>query len=168
MIHVCSLSRLHETVEDTGARHIVSLLGDEARVERPTSIAPENHLWLRLHDIAAPLDGYIVPGEQHVAELISFVRGWDRRAPLVVHCFAGISRSTASAYASVCALNPHRDEAGIARALRRASPTATPNIRIVTLADRLLGRDGRMTAAIQTIGRGVAAEAGTPFRLELE
>lgn len=168
MIHVCSLSRLHETVEDTGARHVVSLLGDEMRVERPTSIAPENHLWLRLHDIAAPLDGYIVPGEQHVAELISFVRGWDRRAPLVVHCFAGISRSTASAYASVCALNPHRDEAGIARALRRASPTATPNIRIVTLADRLLGRDGRMTAAIQTIGRGVAAEAGTPFRLELE
>ena len=85
-----------------------------------------------------------------------------------MHCFAGISRSTASAYASVCALNPHRDEAGIARALRRASPTATPNIRIVTLADRLLGRNGRMTAAIQTIGRGVAAEAGTPFRLELE
>ena len=79
MIHVCSLSRLHETVEDTGARHIVSLLGDEARVERPTSIAPENHLWLRLHDIAAPLDGYIAPGEAHVAELISFVRGWDRR-----------------------------------------------------------------------------------------
>ncbi|MGA8356882.1 MAG: protein tyrosine phosphatase, partial [Xanthobacteraceae bacterium] len=75
MIHVCSLSRLHETVEDTGARHIVSLLGDEARVERPTSIAPENHLWLRLHDIAVPLDGYIVPGEAHVAELISFVRG---------------------------------------------------------------------------------------------
>ncbi len=68
MIHVCSLSRLHETVEDTGARHVVSLLGDEARVERPTSIAPENHLWLRLHDISAPLDGYIAPGEEHVAE----------------------------------------------------------------------------------------------------
>ena len=43
----------------------------------------------------------------------------------------------------------------IAQALRRASPTATPNIRIVSLADRLLGRDGRMIAAIETIGRGV-------------
>jgi len=168
MIHVCSLSRLNETVKDTGARHVVSLIGDEARLERPTGIAPENHLWLKLHDISSSLDGYIVPGEEHVADLINFVRGWDRRAPLVVHCFAGISRSTASAYAAVCALNPARGEDNIAQALRRASPTATPNIRIVSLADQLLGRDGRMIAAIETIGRGEIAAEATPFQLDLE
>jgi predicted protein tyrosine phosphatase len=168
MIHVCSLARLHETVEDTGARHVVSLLGDEMTIVRPPGIAPENHLWLRLHDISAPLDGYIVPGEKHIAELLQFVRGWDRGAPLVVHCFAGISRSTASAFASVCALNPQRDEAGIAQALRSASPTATPNIRIVSIADKLLGRDGRMVAAIETIGRGVMADEAMPFRLDVE
>ncbi|MFZ0609110.1 MAG: protein tyrosine phosphatase [Xanthobacteraceae bacterium] len=168
MIHVCSLARLQETVDETGARHVVSLLGDEASIERPNGIAPENHLWLRLHDIAAPLDGYIAPAEQHVTGLLDFVRGWDRRAPLVVHCFAGISRSTASAFAAVCALNPVRTEASIAQALRRASPTATPNIRIVSLADRLLGRDGRMIAAVETIGRGVLAAEATPFRLDLE
>ena len=168
MIHVCSLARLHETVEDTGARHVVSLLGDEDKIDRPSCIAPENHLWLRLHDISAPLDGYIMPDEPHVAELLTFVRGWDRRAPLVVHCFMGISRSTASAYVSVCALNPHRDEASIAQALRLASPTATPNIRIVSLADRLLGREGRMVAAIETIGRGIIADEAAPFRLDLE
>jgi len=168
MIHVCSLARLHETVVGTGARHVVSLIGDEARIDRPVAIVPENHLWLRLHDIAAPLDGYIVPDEEHIADLLKFVRGWDRRAPLVVHCYAGISRSTASAFASVCALNPHRDEASIALALRRASPTATPNIRIVSLADRLLGRRGRMVAAIEIIGRGTLASEGEPFRLDLE
>jgi predicted protein tyrosine phosphatase len=168
MIHVCSLARLHETVEETGARHVVSLLGDEAKIDRPACIAPENHLWLQLHDISSPLDGYILPDEPHVAELIEFVRGWDRYAPLVVHCYMGISRSTASAYVSVCALNPQRDEDSIARALRRASPTATPNIRIVSLADRLLGRDGRMVAAIETIGRGIMADEAAPFRLDLE
>jgi len=168
MIHVCSLARLQETVDDTGARHVVSLIGDEARLERPNSIAPENHLWLRLHDISSPLDGYIMPGEQHVAELLGFVRDWDRRAPLVVHCYMGISRSTASAFAAVCALNPRRDEDAIAAALRQASPTATPNIRIVSLADRLLGRDGRMVAAIETIGRGILATEAEPFRLDLE
>ena len=109
-----------------------------------------------------------MPAEQHVADLLKFVRGWDRRTPLVVHCYAGISRSTASAFASVCALNPHRDEESIAQALRRASPTATPNIRIVSLADRLLGRDGRMVSAIETIGRGILASEAEPFRLELE
>jgi predicted protein tyrosine phosphatase len=168
MIHVCSLARLHATVVDTGARHVVSLLGDEAPIERPSVIVEENHLWLRMHDISAPLDGYILPDEEHVAGLISFVQRWNRRTPLVVHCYAGISRSTASAFTTVCALNPHRDESSIAQALRRASPTATPNIRIVSLADRLLGREGRMIAAIETIGRGEIAVEGNPFRLELE
>jgi predicted protein tyrosine phosphatase len=169
MIHVCSLAHLHDVVETTGARHIVSLIGDEARLQRPSSIAAENHLWLCLHDISAPLDGYIMPGEEHIASLLEFVRGWDQRAPLVVHCYMGISRSTASAFASVCALNPHRDELSIAQALRRASPTATPNIRIVSLADKLLGRNGRMIAAVETIGRGamISCEA-EPFRLDLE
>jgi predicted protein tyrosine phosphatase len=168
MIHVCSLARLHETVETTGASHVVSLLGDDDKIERPDAIGKHNHLWLRLHDISEPLDGYVMPEEKHVADLLKFVRRWDRQAPLVVHCFAGISRSTASAYAAVCALNPHRDEDSVAQALRRASPTATPNIRIVALADRLLGRDGRMVAAIQTIGRGAIALEGVPFRLDLE
>ena len=168
MIHVCSLARLHETVEGTGARHVVSLLGDQDHVERPGTIEAGNHLWLRLHDISAPLDGYIMPEEAHVSDLLDFVRRWDRRAPLVVHCYAGISRSTASAFAAVCALNPHRDEADIALALRQASPTATPNVRIISLADRLLGRDGRMVAAIETIGRGIIAMEGTPFQLGLE
>jgi predicted protein tyrosine phosphatase len=80
----------------------------------------------------------------------------------------GISRSTASAYASVCALNPERSEADIAQSLREASPTATPNIRIVSLADKLLGRQGRMIAAVETIGRGIMAEEAAPFRLDLE
>ena len=168
MIHVCSLARLHETVADCGARHVVSLLDDAVHVERPRNVAPENHLRLRVHDISVPLDGYVLAEQEHVADLLDFVRGWDRRAPLVVHCYAGISRSTASAFASACALAPHRDEASIAQALRRASPTATPNIRIVALADRLLGRDGRMIAAIETIGRGTMAAEGVPFRLELE
>jgi predicted protein tyrosine phosphatase len=168
MIHVCSLARLEETVKQTGARHIVSLIGDEARVARPSCIAPENHLWLRLHDISMPLDGYIMPAEEHVNGLLDFVRGWDRRTPLIVHCYMGISRSTASAYATVCALNPARDEASIALALRRASPTATPNARIVSLADQLLARNGRMIAAIEQIGRGDLAAEAVPFRLDLE
>jgi predicted protein tyrosine phosphatase len=167
MIHVCSLARLQETVNDIGARHVVSLIGDGA-IPRPDGITPENHLWLRLHDISSPLDGYIMPGEEHVAELIRFVRRWDRHAPLVVHCFMGISRSTASAYVAVCALNPKRSEAIIAQALRTASPTATPNHRIVAIADRLLDRDGRMVAAIEAIGHGNLTTEAQPFRLELE
>jgi predicted protein tyrosine phosphatase len=168
MIHVCSLARLHATVEETGALHVVTLLKDTDRVERPRSIVPANHLILGMDDISAPMDGYIIPADEHVTRLIEFVRGWDRAKPMVVHCFAGISRSTAGAYVAACALNPRRDEMAIARELRRLSATATPNMRIVTLADRMLGRDGRMVAAVDSIGRGEMAYEGVPFRLDLE
>ena len=167
MIHVCSLARLHETVEETGARHVVTLLGNEDNVLRPHGVPEANHLWLRMHDIATPLGGYVSPETEHLERLIGFVQGWDRTSPLVMHCFAGISRSTAAAFVSVCALNPTRDELAVARALRDASPTATPNPRIVALADDLLGRSGRMVTAIEIIGRGDYATEGAPFRLDL-
>jgi len=168
MIHVCSLARLHPTVAETGARHVVTLMKTTDLVERPASISAVNHLVLGMDDIAEPMDGYVVPCDEHVGALIAFVRGWDRARPLVVHCYAGISRSTAAAYVSACALNPARDELAIARELRRLSATATPNARIVSLADRMLGRDGRMVAAIDAIGRGLIAYEGQPFRLDLE
>ncbi len=167
IIHVCSLSRLHSTVEKTGARHVVTLLGVDDTIERPTGVSADNHLFLRMHDISEPLDGHVAPDVAHVETLVDFVRNWDGAAPLVVHCWAGISRSTAAAFVSVCALRPERDEREIAWAIRRASHTATPNIRIVRFADAMLRRDGRMVAAIESIGRGTLADEGVPFRLPL-
>ena len=84
-----------------------------------------------------------------------------------MHCYAGISRSTAAAFVSVCALNPASDEQAVAAALRRASPTATPNIRIVALADYLLVRSGRMVRAVEAIGPGMVVPEAQPFRLDL-
>ena len=168
MIHVCSLSRLHDTVHQTGALHIVTMLKDTDRVERPDHILESNHLILGMDDITSEMDGYVTPCEEHVGRLLSFVRGWDRARPLVMHCYAGISRSTAGAYVAACALNAERSELTIARELRGASTTATPNARIVSLADRMLGRHGRMVAAIESIGRGIVAYEAEPFRLDLE
>jgi predicted protein tyrosine phosphatase len=167
MIHVCSLARLHATVDETGARHIVTLLRLVDRVQRPSHIAPENHLVLAVDDITMPMDGYTAPAHEHVQRLVDFVGAWDRKAPMVIHCFAGISRSTAGAYVAACALNPERDEMQIAWDIRRASRTAQPNSRIVTIADRLLNRNGRMIRAIEAIGVGDAATEGHPFRLEI-
>ncbi|MEN3375776.1 MAG: hypothetical protein V7604_1131 [Hyphomicrobiales bacterium] len=168
MIHVCSLARLHDTVRETGARHVVTLIKDISLVHRPASITPENHLLLDMDDITDHIEGYVAPHENHVGDLLRFVRAWDRGAPMVVHCYAGISRSTAGAFVSICALNPQRDEMTIAQALRDASPTATPNLRIVRIADQMLGRNGRMVTAVEAIGPGRAAYASEPFRLDLE
>ncbi len=168
MIHVCSLALLHRTVQETGALHVVTLLRDVHLVTRPENVAEDKHLVLGMDDIPEPADGYIVPCEDHVAKLIAFAREWDRSAPLVVHCYAGISRSTAGAFVTACALNPGRAELGIAQELRQRSHTASPNRRIVSIADTLLGRNGRMVDAINAIGPGTAAYEAVPFQLELE
>lgn len=166
-LHVSSLSKLHDTVASVGATHVVTLINASTPVERPAGIAPERHLFLGLSDIVSPMDGHIVPAEAHVSRFLDFIRDWRRSGPLVIHCWAGISRSTAGAYIAACALAPERDEEVIAAALRAASPSATPNARLVALADAMLGRDGRMIDAIARIGRGADAFEGTPFELAL-
>jgi len=168
MIHVCSLARLYDTVEETGALHIVTLLKDTDRVARPKTILEANHLVLGMDDICVAMDGYVIPCDDHVTRLIEFVRGWDRAKPMVVHCYAGISRSTAGAFISACTLNPGRDEAAIAQAIRGSSRTAMPNPMLVSHADRILGRNGRMIRAVEALGPGLAATEGEPFRLDLE
>jgi predicted protein tyrosine phosphatase len=150
------------------ARHVVTLLRLVDRVQWPRHIVPENHLILSVDDIVDHAEGYTVPAEEHVGRLIDFARAWDRTTPMVVHCFAGISRSTGAAFTAACALNPKRDEAEIARAIRSASPTAQPNARIVGIADRLLNRNGRMVRAVEALGPGAIASEGEPFRLALD
>ena len=134
MIHVCSLAALPETVRLTGASHVLTIMANVEQVQRPETIRPENHLRVSVDDITEQLAGFVAPCEEHVTQVLDFVRGWDRAAPLVIHCYAGISRSTASAFAAACALNPHRDELQIAQAIRAASPIASPNRLIVSLA----------------------------------
>jgi predicted protein tyrosine phosphatase len=167
-LHVCSLALIADTVERTGARSLVTLLRpDGTVVPRPAAIAPERHLYLAISDIVTPVEGQTLPDRAHVDDLLDFVRGWDRAEPMLIHCYAGVSRSTAAAFIAACALNPRRDEFEVARAIRAASPTATPNARLVALADAALERNGRMNEAIAEIGRGEDCLEGTPFALEL-
>jgi predicted protein tyrosine phosphatase len=163
MIHVTPLSRLAETLAASGARRMISLQSIGATFDRPAGIAPNDYLQLAMHDIAEEREGYVAPSREQVAAILAFGEGTSAHDPLLIHCYAGISRSTAAAYITAAALRPDRDEAALAGELRRLSPSATPNPRIIALADDLLGRDGRMVAAIRAIGRGAEAFEGTPF-----
>lgn len=168
VILVSPLSQLDETLAQSGAQHLVSLLSVGAAFSRPSHLEAERCLHLVLHDIAEERDGFVAPAREHVAALLDFAGNWDRQTPLAVHCYAGISRSTAAAFCIAAALQPERNEAELARELRRLSPMATPNPRIVALADALLNREGRMIAAIRAIGRGADAFEGVPFTLRID
>ena len=167
-VHVCPLSQVSVSVARTGASHLISLINDDAAVVRPDSIPAQNHLHLGINDIIEPMDGMILAASKHVQELIDFVALWGRGQPMVVHCYAGISRSTAAAFIALCVARPDRHEREIAARLRAAASFATPNARLIALADDLLQRNGRMVMAIAAIGRGELAFEGVPFSLAID
>lgn len=166
-IHVCPLSRIPETVRSSGARTMVTLINEGTEVVRPQEILEDRHLFVAMSDIVLDMDGEILPAQAHVETMLDFVRRWDRSEPMVIHCFAGVSRSTAAAFIAACALDAARPEHEIAKAIRARSSTATPNRLMVEIADRLLARDGRMIAAVKAIGRGRDCYEGEPFALEI-
>lgn len=164
-IYVAPLSLVEATIAAAAVSHLVTLINHDTKVPTPSSIPPDRHLKLAMNDICEAADGLVLPCEEHVADLVQFTLDWDRKAPLLIHCWAGISRSTAAAFISLCALNPKTDEFDLARALRLASATAYPNRRLVSLGDAALARSGRMVRAVEEIGRGEIAEEGQVFAL---
>jgi len=163
-IFVAPLSAVQWIYKEEAPSHIVSLLAPEG-VSAPVFAGHSRQLVLYFNDIVEPRDGLIPPARRHAHELIDFLKSWRAEAPLLIHCWAGVSRSTAAAYIALCLFNPAVSEDRLARLLRRRAPEATPNALLVEHGDRLLGRGGRMSRAIAAIGRGREAYEGTPFTL---
>lgn len=160
---------LHE-VAGLAARHQPShliSLASPGHVDAPLAKAPPHRLDLRFNDIAAPREGLTPPTEADVAALLAFAASWDGTRPLLIHCWAGVSRSTAAAYVIACDRTAPGREAHWAGRLRSLAPTATPNPLMVALADRCLKRDGAMTRAVAAIGRGAETAWGLAFELDL-
>lgn len=166
-IHVCPLSDLDATLAASGARRMISLMGPGKAQARPAQI-DDGFLAMEFHDIGEPREGLSPPTPAHVAQLLEFLEGWDRRSDLLIHCWMGISRSTAAAAIAMAQRHPEGDMTALASRLRQASPMATPNPLMVSIADDLLQLDGRLRNAIAAIGRGAEASQGEPFYLDLQ
>lgn len=166
MIVVCPLSKAQSLIAAKGVREVVSMLAPGTPMQPFSGLRPGRHLKLDFHDIVQPAEGLIPPGPGAAIQLLRFLEEWDDANPLLIHCWAGISRSTAAAFVATCVFSPGADEEALALNLRVASPSATPNRLIVQLADAELGRGGRMVRAVEKIGRGAEAFEGIPFTLQ--
>ncbi len=168
-IVVCPLASIAETAVRHGAKEMVSLIAEKQDFHRPGVIRAERHLKLAMNDIGfAGTGGLIAPSEEHVAQLIDFVLGWDQSAPLVVHCWMGVSRSPAASVIAILALHPEEDDFALAQRLRKAAPHATPNTRLIEIGDRTLKREGRLIAAMKSIGRGADTDGRASFSIEIQ
>jgi predicted protein tyrosine phosphatase len=166
-ILVAPLSAVPLVVNRHRPSHLITLLGPETPVATPEGFPAERHLKLTLHDIDEPQADLIVPCRDHVSDLLRFAADWDTRQPMLVHCWAGISRSTAAAYIVLCSRNAAGSEEEIARAMRMRAPHAQPNRLLVRHADELLNRGGRMISAVAAIGSGSETWEGEVFAVPI-
>ncbi len=142
------------------ADHVLSLISPNAAP--PTLTQPVTTLYF--NDIIEQREGFIAPSAAMIETILAL-----RETPtLLIHCFAGVSRSTAAAYVLACAKRPAGEEGGLAAQLRSLCPEATPNALMIALADTILGRDGAMIRAVAGIGRGIDAYEGTVIDWRLD
>lgn len=169
-IVVCPLSRVDAMVALHRPARVISMLDPDRPFPELGPRYAGAHLRLSFHDIEVASTGVVAPAAGHVRELLAFIRAWDPVEPLLIHCRAGISRSTATAYIAACMKRPEVDEHDVAVALRDAAPLARPNGTLVRLADAEMARNGRMSEAIDATGRGlpwIEVDEGEPFRMML-
>lgn len=167
MIVVTPLSGLEQAIGRYRPSHVVTLLSPEHMIATPHGFPPERHLRLGMHDVPDAWSSDAAPCADHVRTLLEFGRGWTGDAPIIVHCWAGISRSMAAAYILLCERLGPGSEERIARTIRERAPHAYPNPLFVRLADESLGRDGRMIAAAEAMGRGTIVAEGHCVELPL-
>ena len=152
-IYVSSLADMPGLVRRFGVRDLVSIVQPDAQPSTPWGVDPDRHYRCAVHDIVEPRPGEVLAQSGHIAELIDFLGTWDGESPLLTHCLAGVSRSTAVAL--IAHVLQTGDPSKSARALREASPYAWPNRRIVALADSLMGFEGALIEAREAMGAAI-------------
>ncbi len=150
-IYITGLFQMPNHVRELEPSHLISIIQPEFQPQTPPEIAVGCHLRVAVHDVSEH-DGFSILAQgQDVRQLIEFAEAWSPRAgSLLIHCYAGVSRSTAAAL--IAHVLKTGNPAASARALRQAAPYAIPNRRIIALADEELGLRGKLSTAVELLG----------------
>jgi predicted protein tyrosine phosphatase len=159
-ITICGIAELGEHCE-AGVTHVLSILDPHrADPEAFGDFPPHHREALRFNDVIEPAPGIVAPDEEHVAKLLAFGRDVEvagELAHLLIHCHAGLSRSTAAAALLLAQEDPARPATEIFDEIARQRPHAWPNLAMLDLGEVALGRRGEFTAAVVEQYRRVLA-----------
>lgn len=153
---ICGLDEL-ESHAGRGVTHVLSILDPDREDHAAFALyGPHARTTLRFHDAIEPEPGVVLPERSDVDAILFWGReacGRDGAAEghLLVHCHMGISRSTAAMAMLLAQAEPDVPEGEIAERIRAIRPVAWPNLRMIGFADDILGRAGRLTAAVATL-----------------
>jgi predicted protein tyrosine phosphatase len=169
-ILVCPLSKVTELVASRRPGRVISLLDPGSTFPELGDRYSDRHLRLTFHDVHVSAGYETAPSRDDVLRIVEFLKSWDRRESVLIHCRAGISRSTAAGFIAACLSQPAVPELHLAKTLRRVAPTARPNQVMVQWGDDILDRQGRMSRAILDTSADLpwlALDEGEPFELPI-
>jgi predicted protein tyrosine phosphatase len=144
-----------------GVTHVLSILDPDSPEPEPLSIFEvHRRLRLRFHDVIESQPGWIAPERWDVELLLTFARDLGASGThLLIHCHAGVSRSTAAATLVLAQRCPEQPAEEVLTEVVRLRPRAWPNLRILELGDDILGRNGEIVAAARAhYRRAIARE----------
>lgn len=146
---ICGLAELGEHT-NTSVQYVLSILDPGYPIpEYFTRFSERNRLELRFNDIIDETPGQLLASPADIDELLRFGQRIELDAPanVLVHCHAGVSRSTAAAALMLAQARPALSGSEIFDAMLHIRDWAWPNLRMVELGDIALGRKGELVAA---------------------
>jgi len=164
MLIVSSLAGAADAYQRCQPRRVISLLSEEEEAPSFKGLDPANHLLLYV-DRESCAETINKAARERSRQIIDFVGRWDGAGDLLVHCNRGVSRSTAAAFIILCMKEPMASEALLMNRLRAAAPHADPCPLLVHYADELLGRDGRMTDALDDLAPPCCSDMAAPLAM---
>ena len=157
LLTVCGLEELEEH-SARGVTHVLSILDpDWPEPEVFGTYGEHRRLVLRFHDIIEDTPGQVLPQRKDVETILGFIDDLmaEERTTgdghVLIHCHAGISRSTAAMTMLLAKTYPDEDELALVQRLHAIREKAWPNARMIGFADEILGRGGRLSAAVRRL-----------------
>lgn len=151
VLTICGLEEL-ESHSSRGVTHVLSILdpgwADPAVFDR---YGAHRRSTFRFHDAIEPEPHLVLPQREDVEAILDFGRDFEAAntgdGHLLIHCHMGISRSSAAMTMLLAQAHPDEDETVILDQIRHIRPIAWPNLRMISFADELLERRGKLIAA---------------------
>ena len=144
-VTICGIPELPLHI-GAGVSHVLSIIDThEPKPHALDDYSGVDHELIRFDDVVAEYPGFEACTPQHIARVLDFgekVHG----APgshVLIHCHAGVSRSTAAAGILMAQHAPGQEDQAFLKILELRKH-GWPNTRMVEFADTLLKRDGAM------------------------
>jgi predicted protein tyrosine phosphatase len=155
LLTICGIEELPEH-GPRAVTHVLSLLDpDWPEISGFHGYGTHRRTILQFHDVIDPGPGLTLPTKDHVGKILAFGGELAAQADagvarhLLVHCHMGVSRSTAAMVSLLAQVDPSEPEDRLFERVREIRPQAWPNSLMIGYADDILGRDGRLMAALR-------------------